>query len=222
MEKRVADRSLPRIGIYGGSFDPIHYGHIAVADAALAEMELDHLIFVPTVAPPHKTGRTPYPHRLAMLQAALSERQERRFVLSTLEEELPVPSYTINTIKALLTRQKGAFFFVLGVDAFLEIRSWEGYEEILSLVNMVISPRKGYSVKQLESLMVSLKYSPVAGGWQRQRFKNIFLLKSVPPLISSSDIKIALHDGVEQEDMSLRLLSPEVMDYIRTNHLYGG
>ncbi len=220
---REKQRRLPRTGIYGGAFDPVHYGHLAVARTAFAAMSLDRLLFVPTVMPPHKTERTAYNHRLAMLRLAVAELTGGCFTISTIEEELPVPSYTINTLTAL-RQSEGEYFFILGVDAFLYIESWQGWREILSLVNIVISPRKGYAKEQLCQLLVRLGYSP-AGDVFRYRgkdlpMKDIFLLQEVPPAISSSEIKASLQNDRDNGE-KLQLLPRAVVSYIMLHNLYG-
>lgn len=213
-------KNLPRIGIYGGSFDPIHYGHIEVAKAAFTEMALNRLLFVPTVTPPHKSNDTPYVHRLGMLREALREEGEPGFNISTIEEDLPFPSYSINTIKALFQQHNGVYFFVLGVDAFLDITTWKAYEKVLSLVNLVISPRKGYSVKELEQTLIDLGYHEVSDGWSHPVMKKIFVLSTVPSLVSSSEIRAVLQSGAVIEGVAQTLLIPAVLSYIQKNRLY--
>ncbi len=219
----VKQPRLPRTGIYGGAFDPVHYGHIAVARAAVTAMALDRLLLVPTVMPPHKTERTPYQYRLAMLRLALAELADNRFAISTIEEELPLPSYTINTLKAL-RQEGGEYFFILGVDAFIDIESWQSWREILSLVSIVISPRKGYAQQQLYPLLTRLGYRP-AGDFFRYSgrelpMKDIFLLRDMPPQISSSDIRAALQSNSDSRE-KLRLLPGAVVSYILSHNLYG-
>ncbi len=215
-------QKLPRIGIYGGAFDPVHCGHLAVAKAALAEMSLDRLLFVPTLDPPHKTERTPYTHRLAMLQRVLAELAEERFAISTIEEELPAPSYSINTVLAL-REQPGRYFFILGVDAFLDIESWQKWQKILSLVHIVISPRQGYAVDKLYSLLKRLGYASANGRFcycgESESRQDIYLLQTVPPEVSSSDIKLFLQNSKNGEE-GLQLLPIAAASYILSHNLY--
>ncbi len=221
-EERETDLSseVPRIGVYGGAFDPVHCGHLAVARAAVVEMSLDSLLFVPTVAPPHKTQETPYAHRLAMLRLALDELAEERFAISAIEEKLPAPSYSINTLLALQKRG-GRYFFILGVDAFLGIESWKDWQDILSLVHIVISPRQGYADDELYALLSRLGYVFTGGVFRYCREnglrKDIFLLQAVPPAVSSSDIKRSLQGN---EDKGGQLLPFGVASYILSHNLY--
>ncbi len=220
---RKKQSRLARIGIYGGAFDPVHFGHLAVARAAFTGMTLDRLLFVPTVMPPHKTDRTRYKHRLAMLRLALAELADRHFFISTIEEELPVPSYTINTLTAL-RQSEGEYFFILGVDAFVEIESWQSWQQILSLVNIVVSPRKGYAVEQLYQLLARLGYRFTGDFFHYYGkdlpMKDIFLLQDMPPEISSSDIKTALQNNGNSRE-KLQLLPRAVASYILSHNLYG-
>ncbi len=222
---RTPNSMLPRTGIYGGAFDPVHSGHLAVAQAALVEMSLDELFFVPTVEPPHKTGRTPYVHRLSMLKLALEAFGEERFSLSIIEEQLPTPSYSINTLQALQQVEEREYFFILGVDAFLTIECWKKWEELLSLVSLVVSPRKGYPEERLFHLLERLGYAAVDGffryGGHGQMRKDIFLLQTVPPEVSSSDITRSLHKS-RAAAYGLDCLSPDVVSYILSHKLYGG
>ncbi len=221
-ETDLSSPEIPHIGVYGGAFDPVHYGHLAVARAALAEMSLDSLLFVPTVAPPHKVQETPYVHRLAMLQLALDELAEERFSISSIEEELPAPSYSINTLMAL-QKQAGRYFFILGVDAFLGIESWKNWQDILSLVHTVISPRQGYADNELYTLLARLGYVFMDGCFRSCRknvlLKDIFLLQAMPPEVSSSDIKRSLQSN-DRGNKRLQLLPFGVASYIVSHNLY--
>ena len=215
-----------RSGIYGGTFDPFHNGHLSVALAALTELNLDRVLIMPAATPPHKAlgTTTSWRHRLAMIRLALASRADDprigRLVLSTLESELPPPSYTCNTLRFLQQREEDEFFFILGVDAFLEITGWEEYDKIFQRVNIVISPRIGYDNKRMEKLIYSLGYTQNDNKWSHPQKKDIFMLKCEPPFISSSDIKEAVHGGVSGKKLSSSFLAVSVLAYIRENGLY--
>jgi len=122
-----------RLGVYGGTFDPIHNGHLRVAAALLENFALDQLLFVPAFVPPHKRGQeisAPH-HRYAML--ALATAQDARMLISTIELEAPTRPYTIETLGRLQTQDPRAqLFFVMGMDSFREVTSWREHERLLS------------------------------------------------------------------------------------------
>jgi nicotinate-nucleotide adenylyltransferase len=215
-----------RSGIYGGTFDPFHNGHLSVALAALTELNLDRVVIMPAATPPHKAlcTTTSWKHRLAMIRLALASRADDpridRLEISTLESELPPPSYTCNTLRVLQQREDDEFYFILGVDAFLEITGWEEYNEIFKRVSIVISPRIGYDNKRMKKLISFLGYTKNDKHWSHPQKKDIFMLKCEPPFISSSDIKEAVHGGGSGQKLSSSFLAGNVLAYIRENGLY--
>ncbi|MCP3889666.1 MAG: nicotinate (nicotinamide) nucleotide adenylyltransferase [Desulfobulbaceae bacterium] len=211
-----------RIGLYGGTFDPVHLGHFKVAEAAFVEAELNRVIFIPCASPPHKNGEiTSLKHRLAMLNLASAGKQH--FQSSGIEGKLPKPSYTIDTLRALMTEvHKGqTLFFIVGADAFLDIRTWKDFEKILNIVNIIVSPRIGYDQHVLEEMISELGYERINNGWRgRGNRKHIQVLNTVPPHISSSGIKAVPFD----ENVPVRMpdfgLHSDVIAYIRAHNLY--
>jgi len=139
------ERLRRRIGIYGGTFDPVHCGHIGVAEAVSNAFALDRIIFVPAFTPPHKRKRTissPF-HRMAML--ALATADSSKMFVSTVELEAPSRPYTIETLGRLRTELRPArLFFVMGADSFGDVTSWREYEAILSEYDVVVVTRPGY------------------------------------------------------------------------------
>jgi nicotinate-nucleotide adenylyltransferase len=135
-----------RIGIYGGTFDPIHYGHFRVAAAILENFALDQLLFVPAFVPPHKRGQpisAPH-HRYAML--ALATANEARMVISTIELEAPARPYTIETLGRLQAQHPAAqLFFVMGMDSFRDVPLWRAHERLLSEYSIIVATRPGAS-----------------------------------------------------------------------------
>ncbi len=133
------------IGYFGGSFDPIHSGHLAVARAAADACRLDRVLFVPTDAPPHKRRRplTAFIHRYAMVALALAEARDQRFVPSLLEapDSGKKFHYSIDTIRALRRQLKkdDRLFFLIGIDAFAEIAQWRQPEKLLRACEFVVS-----------------------------------------------------------------------------------
>lgn len=133
-----------RIGIYGGTFDPIHNGHFKVAQAIVKAFAMDLLLFVPAYAPPHKRRveiSSPF-HRLAML--VLATARSRKMFVSSIELEAPSRPYTIDTLGQLQAHYENALlFFVMGTDSFKDVTSWRDYTQILSEFNCIVAVRPG-------------------------------------------------------------------------------
>jgi nicotinate-nucleotide adenylyltransferase len=130
-----------RVGVFGGTFDPIHVGHLAIAQAALDTASLDRVIFVPARRSPLK-DRAPAASeedRLAMLEAAV--REEPRFAVSRVEMDRPGPSYTVETLEAL--KSEGDLFLILGSDALADLDRWRSPERIRALATLLVARRPG-------------------------------------------------------------------------------
>jgi len=129
-----------RLGIFGGSFDPVHNAHVALARTALAELKLDELIWVPAGRPWQKKRHlTPAADREAMVRLAIAG--EPRFVLSRIELERSGPSYTIDTVRALRRERPDAqWYLVIGQDQYAGFHTWHGWQELLSSVTLAIIP----------------------------------------------------------------------------------
>lgn len=138
-----------RIGIFGGTFDPVHHGHLKIADSFLASNLLDELLVLPTPAPPHKTfkNRTPFSHRFEMLKIAFRHKQE--VTVSDLENQLEAPSYTLRTIRHLQARHPSKkFFLCIGEDSLATFHEWWNYEELLQLAPLIVAARPGFKGKR--------------------------------------------------------------------------
>lgn len=140
------DDKRQRVGVFGGTFDPIHNGHYKVAESVMWAFAMERLIFVPAYVPPHKRGQalsSPY-HRLAMLVLATFD--SPRMFVSTVELDSPTRPYTIETLQRLqLERPEWRLFFVMGADSFRDVTSWYEYERILSEYDVIVATRPGYS-----------------------------------------------------------------------------
>jgi len=134
-----------RIGVYGGTFDPVHNGHLKVGKEVLKAFAMERLLFVPAHVPPHKRGQTissPY-HRLAMLVLATAELP--RMFVSSVELDAPTRPYTIETLERLQAEHSEVrLFFVMGVDSFKDVMSWHKYERILTEYDIIVAVRPGY------------------------------------------------------------------------------
>lgn len=139
--KRRAARA--RLGVFGGTFDPPHLGHLALAEWAREELALDQVLFVPAATPPHKRGaRTPVAERLAMVRAAV--RGNHAFKVSTLELRRAGPSYTVDTLRALAARHPGAELWLLvGADMYATMHTWHEIGALARIAHVAVALRPG-------------------------------------------------------------------------------
>lgn len=138
---------MKRIAFYGGSFDPVHNGHLLIAQKLSVLFDLDEFVFIPAFHAPHKPDRKPTPayDRYAML--ALATRDEPRIRVSKLEIELPEKPFTVETLAALKTNYPHAvIFFVMGADSWMDIRTWREWEKVLTMVSHIVVTRPGYEI----------------------------------------------------------------------------
>ena len=135
---------MKKIGIFGGSFDPIHNGHLILARDALERLQLDRLLFIPAARSPHKSGHKPAAAdlRAEMIRAAIEG--EPRFCLDELELARPAPSYTVDTIEALKRREPDSdFVFLIGEDNVAQLSSWHRFAELSKMVRFAVLDRSG-------------------------------------------------------------------------------
>jgi nicotinate-nucleotide adenylyltransferase len=186
-----------RLGLYGGTFDPIHHGHLLGARAVLEQLRLDLILFIPSRQSPHKqqVSSAPALHRAAMIEKALA--QEPRFWLSTCELQRPGPSFTIDTVKQFQSIFPGAaLFWIIGEDQLAKLRTWERYAELRKKVRFVLLPRgKGSNRGPRDLIRLP----------QPRRID-----------ISASEIR----RRVTQKKSLLGFVPPSVATYIQNHHLY--
>lgn len=200
----------PRLGILGGTFNPVHLGHLMMARDALERFRLDRVIFMPCARPPHKPARdlAPDTDRLAMLRLAV--RDEPRFAVSDLEIRRGGVSYTIDTIKALQRRHPRArLHFIIGSDSLFELHGWREVGELLRRSVFIALERPGFSLSQLTARRLRLPEP-----WPRRLARTVFRGHVMD--ISSTEIRARVAAG-----LSLRyLVTPAVAGYIRKKKLY--
>ncbi|MBO8136748.1 MAG: nicotinate-nucleotide adenylyltransferase [Desulfotomaculum sp.] len=197
-----------RLAIMGGTFDPIHYGHLVVAEQARYKFQCDKVLFIPAKSPPHKDDAliSPVEHRLAMTRLAVDSNSY--FEASSLEIERPGPSYTIDTVKEVKRLYyPSKLFFITGADAVLEIISWKSVEELLSLCYFVAATRPGYDISNLQQKLGALP----------EKYLEKIIPIYIPALaISSTDIRKRVKAGEP-----IKYLLPEsVENYIKNHRLY--
>ncbi len=230
------------IGLFGGTFDPIHRGHLALARAAREGCRLSRILFVPANVPPHKQAQplSAFAHRYAMI--ALATAQEKDFVPSLLEaredfesagrgkEKAERPNYTIDTVKRLKPSLKKAdrLFLLIGVDAFADIAKWHQAEALFRECEFVVASRPGFSLADIaNALPASLRprqevtrpfHKQAARGDLVLRGVTLHLLDEVYQPISSTAIRQAATAGKPLA----RFVDPAVADYIKKMGLYKG
>lgn len=212
-----------RIGVYGGTFDPLHNGHLEVARAVVGHFDLDQLLIVPAHRPPHKPSRliSDAHHRYTM--AALATLDDARLKVSTVELEAPERPYTFETVERLreAVGTDAALFFVMGADSFAEVHTWREPERILDHANVIAitRPRHPIDGARLPARFVAAledRRGPRRGGASAGRAGVVYLTDGVNMDISSTEIRRKVRDGEPIDD----LVPPRVAAYIRKYELY--
>ena len=215
---------MRRTGVLGGTFDPIHLGHLAVADQARRALELDDVLLIPSLTPPHRASgpaASPF-HRFAMV--ALAAETDPHLYASDVELQRTGPSYTADTLRRLhaLGYTASHLFFLTGADAFAEIATWREYPVVLSLANFVVLSRPGLAAPTLPARVPDLAprmllLDPAGPPPAPEAGTGVFLLDCRTPAVSSTEVRACAHAGE-----SLAGLVPPVVDtYICRHGLYG-
>jgi len=225
-------KSRRRVALYGGTFDPVHVGHAAVARNLVALFGLDEIIFVPAYVAPHKRDRkvSPALHRYAML--ALATQDDERLRVSTVELEAPGRPYTIDTLGrfAALAGEGVRLFFVMGADSWEEITTWREWERVLSLTDHLVVTRPGYELDDSHvTADVRARIADVRGA-SRERVeaelqaargrKRIYLTDAASVSLSATDVREAVRSGGADAARLGELVAPPVAEYIRKYGLY--
>ncbi|MBI4551054.1 MAG: nicotinate-nucleotide adenylyltransferase [Candidatus Latescibacteria bacterium] len=191
-----------RLGVYGGTFNPIHTGHLIIAQEVYDQFALDRVLFIPSARPPHKhnAGLIAPEHRYAM--TVLATRDDPRFEVSDIEAERPGTSYTVETLRDLHRRHGPdcQVFFIIGADSLLEIGTWRDPDALFALCSIVVVPRPGVDIRQ----------APLP--WRDRAL----IVQTPEVAISSTDIRHRVETG-----RSIRyFVPPAVEQYIREHRLY--
>ncbi len=198
------------VGVFGGTFDPIHNGHVALARAAAAELGLRTLTVIPCGTPPHRAAaQTAGDHRLEMARLALAG--DARFQVDDMEVRRSGPSYTLDTVRAICSRRRvGRVWLIIGADAVAELPDWHQPESLLRFADLAVAGRAGWT-------------APDAAGeppWQALAARcgaRVCELNTRLPEISSTVIRQRLANGDDTAD----LLDERVRRYIFSHGLYG-
>jgi len=143
-QPRLGMTKVEKIGIFGGTFDPVHYGHLILARDAIEQLQLDELVFIPAAVSPHKLEQRPAPAeaRVEMLRAAIQG--ESRFCLDTLELERPAPSFAVDTIELLRMREpRVQFIYLIGEDNVARLSTWHRFADLSQMVEFAVLDRTG-------------------------------------------------------------------------------
>jgi nicotinate-nucleotide adenylyltransferase len=198
-----------RIGVFGGTFDPVHLGHLILAEQSREQARLDRVLFIPAACPPHKQDQviTPFPQRVEMLSLAIAGHPA--FAIEELEKDRPGPSYTVDTLEELHRRDPNAhLLFMVGSDCLPDLVHWHSPARIGELAEILIMARSGWSIDDLEGLRAR---------FQLPRELRLRQLVQAPLVdLSSRDLRRRAAEG-----RSLRYLVPRAVEvYIQAHRLY--
>jgi nicotinate-nucleotide adenylyltransferase len=241
---RVASRAHPHprsIALFGGSFDPIHNGHLAIARAADRRFNFDEILFIPSSRPPHKQrSLAPFPHRFAMISLACSEHPHFVPSLAEAGEDFSAQQlfYSIDTVRHFrrVYHHLDRLYFIIGADAFIQIPTWKEYEALLMSCDFIVATRPGVRADALRLIIPpelfarpqhprgepGAQVSASAVGLHepnvlaKLRRTTIFLLDTVMSEVSATDIRRRVHRGQSIHG----LVSARVEEYIGKQALY--
>lgn len=228
------ERIRMNVALYGGTFDPVHKGHLAVAEAAAEAFNLDRIYFVPADIPPHRQSANiaPYHHRYAMLALALAG--NKKFIPSILEApeviraEGKLTGYSIDTVRRLKTRLKPSdkLFFIIGIDAFLDIAKWRSPVELLRECEFIVVSRPKFSLADVARALPEEIRPPedVTKIFGKERATGeifhagiaIHLLANVNVPVSATQVR----EAARAHKPILRMVGPSVAEYISKLKLY--
>ena len=200
---------MKKYGIFGGSFNPIHYGHLMICEYIKEEMGLDKVIFIPTGNPPHKDLGVSAEDRYEMVKLAISPNPD--FEISDIETTRVKLSYTVDTIRELKEIYKEEkLYFLIGLDSLFQLKTWKKIGDLSKEIEFVVALRPGYIDKEEINNEID---------FLRENFgTRINLIKTPLYEISSTDLRDRIHEG-----KSLRYLIPKkVLDYIEESGFYKG
>lgn len=217
------------IALFGGTFDPIHSGHVAVARAAERRFHLDCVLFIPSSRPPHKSAAElcHFEHRFAMVALACS--QHPRFVPSLAEASEngagPGIFYSIDTVRRFRKQYNEPgdhIYFIVGADSFLHLRTWKDYAELLQSCDFVVANRPGFQIRRLREVIPPELLAPSSVSKSRDsrvirlRHTSVYLLETVASHVSATDVR----QRVERGRSVHGLVPPRVEEYINKQELY--
>lgn len=199
---------MKKYGLMGGTFDPIHLGHLMISEYVKEDLGLDEIIFIPTGNPPHKTDYLPADQRYNMVSIAIRENQD--FKISDVETKRVKESYSIETINILKEELQGELYFIIGSDSLFDLKNWKDIEKLATLVDFACAVRPHYALEK--EIKKEIDYL------DKKYHVRVHMVDSPLYDISSTKIRKRL-----KEKKSVKYIVPdEVIDYIDENNLYRG
>lgn len=190
-----------RIGLFGGTFDPVHYGHIALVNSFLGSHKIDELWVLLTPVPPHKQDKehASFDDRKHMLDLAF--KNDHRVSISTVEQDLPKPSYTIRTLRYLLKQHQNVkFYLCIGEDSLANFDKWKDHRDILDKCDLLVAERPDVSHEHVD----------------KEIMNKVHFVEHEPLEVSSTSVRSLISDSKSVK----HLLTPKVYKYIMANNLY--
>jgi nicotinate-nucleotide adenylyltransferase len=216
---------LQRVAIYGGTFDPVHKGHIEVARRVMELFELEEVLFVPACVPPHKFGISSAFHRFAML--ALATGQQAQIRISTVELDEPARPYAVETVERMQSALGAGrrLFFLMGADSWSEVTTWHEWRRLLRMCDLIVATRPGYELSSASSAGAAqvvdargMGRREISSALDRGGEPRVFLTDATMVDISATDIRAAARAG--DSERLRQMVPPEVANYIDKYELY--
>lgn len=198
-----------KIGIMGGTFDPIHYGHLVTAETARTNFKLDKVIFTPAGRPPHKKDYAVTPPEDRYLMTMLAVNDNPFFEISRIEIDRPGPTYTVDTLEQFYNELGSdvKLFFISGADAVFDILTWKDVDKVLSYCTFIAATRPGYPIDQLHQKLIQIK--------------EMYGYEVIPMKVTSLDISSTEIRRRMKEGLSIKYLLPDSVEtYIKKSGLY--
>jgi len=212
--------SQQRFALYGGTFDPVHTGHLEIARRVTELFEIEKLLFIPAQMAPHKIGRavTEPIHRYAML--ALATQNDPQLLISTFELDDPDRRYTVDTIEHFqrLFGDECELFFIMGADSWSEITTWREWERLLTMTNHIVVTRPGYEPTTKHVGAISERIVDARAGRGAVGQKGIFFTDVVMNDVSATNIRRLASAG--RTDELEKLVPGPVLEYIKKYGIY--
>jgi nicotinate-nucleotide adenylyltransferase len=209
-----------RIALYGGTFDPVHLGHLEIARGVLQLFEIENVIFIPAPMAPHKIGRpvTQPLHRYAML--ALATQNDSRLRLSTFELDAPDRRYTVNTVEHFQQKLGNSteLFFIMGADSWSEITTWREWERLLTMTNHIVVTRPEYELETSHVGALHERIVDLRASRERNASGGIFFTDVVMNDVSATNIRRLASEG-RTDELASSLPGP-VLEYIKKYQIY--
>ena len=196
---------IGRLGVFGGTFDPIHLAHLVLAEQAREQLRLDQVLFMPALIPPHKMGRTLSPPKIRLEMAELAVAGHPNFAVSDLELRRTGPSYTVDTLRSLKEQNpKAKIFLLLGGDSLVDFPTWREPKEILTLAKLGVMKREGSPAPEQPT------------GWEAELAERVTYIEAPLLTISGTDLRRRV-----SERRSVRYFVPAAVEaFIIAQNLY--